>query len=175
LFSEGRLDEWQRYGVEMQITLAHIGGKGGKAGPKSNYEALTRLYVERIGPYFPCSVEVFASEAAFLGWLAAPRQSGKAARVAALPVLLDSRGKQMSSTEFAAWLGARRDQGLQHVVFAIGPADGWAETGKAGAAEGMKFSLGPMTMAHELARVVLAEQVYRACTILAGHPYHSGH
>jgi 23S rRNA (pseudouridine1915-N3)-methyltransferase len=154
----------------MQVTLAHIGGKGGKAGPKSNYEALTRMYVERIGPYFPCSVEVFATEAAFMGWIAAPKQSGKAARVAALPVLLDSRGKQMVSTEFAAWLGARRDQGVQHVVFAIGPADGWSA-----AAEGMKLSLGLMTMAHELARVVLAEQVYRAATILAGHPYHSGH
>jgi 23S rRNA (pseudouridine1915-N3)-methyltransferase len=154
----------------MQITLAHIGGKGGKAGPKSNYEALTRMYVERVGAYFPCSVEVFATEAAFLAWLAAPRGTGKVGRVAALAVLLDSRGKQMSSTEFAAWLGMKRDQGLQHVVFAIGPADGWSAS-----VEGMKLSLGLMTMAHELARVVLAEQVYRACTILAGHPYHSGH
>jgi 23S rRNA (pseudouridine1915-N3)-methyltransferase len=156
----------------MQITLAHIGGKGGKAGPKSGYEALTRMYVERIGPYFPCAVEVFATEAAFLGWLAAPRQSGKAARVAALPVLLDSRGKVMASTEFAVWIGARRDQGLQHVVFAIGPADGWSAAVPGGT---MMLSLGAMTMAHELARLVLAEQVYRAATILAGHPYHSGH
>ena len=158
----------------MQITLAHIGGKAGKAGPKSNYEALTRMYVERIVPYFPCAVEVFATEAAFLSWLAAPRQSGKAARVAALPVLLDSRGKQMASTEFAGWMGARRDQGLQHVVFAIGPADGWSAAATSGAGV-MMLSLGVMTMAHELARLVLAEQVYRSATILAGHPYHSGH
>jgi 23S rRNA (pseudouridine1915-N3)-methyltransferase len=161
----------------MQITLAHIGAKGGKAGPKAQYEVLTRLYLDRIAAYFPCQTEAFAAEAAFLGWLAAPRQSGKAARVAALPVLLDSRGKQMTSTEFAAWLGARRDQGVQHVVFAIGPADGWSDAAKAAAAgqAGMLWSFGAITMAHELARLVLSEQVYRACTILAGHPYHSGH
>ena len=159
-------------GIALQITLAHIGAKGGKAGPKSNYEALARMYVERISPYYSCTVEVFATETAFLGWLGAPRQPGKAGRVAALPVLLDSRGKQMRSTEFANWLGARRDQGVQHVVFAVGPADGWSAAVPAGT---MMLSFGVMTMAHELARVVLAEQVYRACTILAGHPYHSGH
>jgi 23S rRNA (pseudouridine1915-N3)-methyltransferase len=157
----------------MQITLAHIGGKAGKTGPKSNYEALTRLYIDRIVPYFPCTAEVFPTEAAFLTWLAAPRQSGKATRVAALPMFLDSRGKQMTSTDFATWLGTRRDQGLQHIVLAIGPADGWSPAATATGAT--TLSLGPMTMAHELARLVLAEQVYRACTILAGHPYHSGH
>ena len=161
----------------MQLTLAHIGPKSGKSGPKSNYEALTRLYLDRIAPCHPIQSEAFSSEAAFLAWLAQPKQSGKAARLPALPVLLDSRGRQLASTEFAQWIGARRDQGTQHIVFAIGPADGWSQAARALAQTppALLLSFGPITMAHELARLVLAEQIYRACTILAGHPDHSGH
>jgi 23S rRNA (pseudouridine1915-N3)-methyltransferase len=159
----------------MQLTLAHIGPKAGKSGAKSNYEALTRLYLDRIAPYYPIQAEAFSTEAAFLAWLGQPKQSGKAARLPAVPVLLDSRGRQLVSTEFAQWIGARRDQGTQHIVFAIGPADGWSESARTLGSPGMLLSFGAMTMAHELARLVLAEQLYRACTILAGHPYHSGH
>jgi 23S rRNA (pseudouridine1915-N3)-methyltransferase len=92
-----------------------------------------------------------------------------------LPViaLLDSRGRQMTSEAFAAWLGVRRDEGAQHIVFAIGPASGWSDAARQRAH--LQLSFGPMTMAHALARLVLAEQVYRAFTILAGHPYHCGH
>jgi 23S rRNA (pseudouridine1915-N3)-methyltransferase len=57
------------------------------------------------------------------------------------------------------------------IVFAIGPASGWSERRLAQTV----LSLGPMTLPHELARLVLAEQIYRAFTILAGHPYHIGH
>jgi 23S rRNA (pseudouridine1915-N3)-methyltransferase len=103
-----------------------------------------------------------------LAWLA--RQQG---RTAAVFVVLDSRGRQMTSEAFAAWLGARRDQGNQHIVFAIGPANGWSQAAKDKAQ--LLLSLGPMTMAHSLARLVMAEQLYRAFTILSGHPYHSGH
>jgi len=93
--------------------------------------------------------------------------------VPALAVLLDSRGRSMTSEAFAAWLGARRDEGVQHVVFAIGPASGWSDAARKRA--GLLLSLGPMTLAHSLARLVLAEQIYRAFTILSGHPYHTGH
>ena len=79
----------------------------------------------------------------------------------------------MTSEAFAAWLGERRDQGAQHIVFAIGPANGWSQAAREQAH--MLLSLGPMTMAHSLARVVVAEQLYRAFTILTGHPYHAGH
>ena len=82
----------------------------------------------------------------------------------------------MTSEALATWLGTRRDEGAQHVVFAIGPADGWSEPARAEAVRrGGLLSLGPMTLAHSLARLVMAEQIYRACTILAGHPYHMGH
>jgi 23S rRNA (pseudouridine1915-N3)-methyltransferase len=81
----------------------------------------------------------------------------------------------MTSEALAAWLGERRNQGVQHIVFAIGPADGWSEETRTQAARrGELLSLGPMTLAHQLARLVMAEQIYRACTILTGHPYHRG-
>jgi 23S rRNA (pseudouridine1915-N3)-methyltransferase len=87
--------------------------------------------------------------------------------------MLDSRGESFSSEALAKWLGSRRDAGQQTIVFAVGPASGWS----AGAQrQGQTLlSLGPMTLPHELARLVLAEQIYRAFTILAGHPYHTGH
>jgi 23S rRNA (pseudouridine1915-N3)-methyltransferase len=79
----------------------------------------------------------------------------------------------MTSEAFAAWVGQRRDEGAQHLVFAIGPASGWSSSALDRAQ--LKLSFGPMTMAHALARLVLAEQLYRATTILTGHPYHAGH
>jgi len=94
-------------------------------------------------------------------------------RAPVVTVLLDSRGKQMNSEAFAQWLGRQRDTATQQIVFAIGPADGWSDTSRKAAT--LLLSLGPLTLAHALARVVLAEQLYRAFTILAGHPYHSGH
>ena len=105
-----------------------------------------------------------------LEWLAKLR-----GRTEAAVMLLDGRGRQMTSETLAQWLGKRRDDGTQHVVFAVGPADGWSEEARAeGARGGGLLSLGPMTLAHSLARLVMAEQIYRACTILTGHPYHRG-
>ena len=160
----------------MLLTLAHIGPKTPKSGDKAHYDTLTRLYLDRIAPYHPIQTEAFPTEAAFLAWLQKSRS-----RTPILPILLDSRGRQLSSTEFAHWLGARRDQGAQHLVFAIGPPDGWSPparetvSGQPGLQSGLLLSFGPITLPRELARLVLAEQLYRACTILAGHPYHSGH
>jgi 23S rRNA (pseudouridine1915-N3)-methyltransferase len=165
----------------MLLTLAHIGPKSPKSGDKAAYETLTSLYLDRIQPYIRTQPEAFSTEAAFLTWLTRPKQSGSqsrtSTRVPFLPVFLDSRGRQFSSRELATWLGGRRDQGAQHIVFAIGPPDGWSETSRelASSQSGLLLSFGPITMPHELARLVLAEQLYRACTILAGHPYHSGH
>jgi 23S rRNA (pseudouridine1915-N3)-methyltransferase len=155
----------------MQLTLAHIGPKPPKSGAKAAYDTLTTLYLDRINPYYPIQTQAFPTEAAYLTWLA--RHSGPLSktRTPALIILLDSRGKQLASSEFAAWLGARRDQGAQHLIFAIGPPDGWSQT----TVSTLVLSFGPITLPHELARLVLAEQLYRACTILAGHPYHSGH
>jgi 23S rRNA (pseudouridine1915-N3)-methyltransferase len=125
-------------------------------------------YVSRIARYNPCDSQSFESEKALLDWL--DRQQG---RVRAHVILLDSRGQQYSSEEFASQMGRLRDEGAQKVVLAIGPADGWSAAARERA--NLLLSLGRMTLPHQLARVVLAEQVYRAFTILAGHPYHSGH
>ena len=87
--------------------------------------------------------------------------------------ILDSRGKQLSSEEFAQYLQDYQDRNPQPLILAIGPADGFSDEMRTAA--NSAISLGKMTMAHELARVVLLEQVYRAFTILKGHPYHTGH
>jgi 23S rRNA (pseudouridine1915-N3)-methyltransferase len=156
-----------RYGIllSMNLTLAHIGAH---SGSKDGLDALVQLYLERCSTFAHCRTEVFRTEKALLEWLG--RQQG---RTPAVAVLLDSRGKQMTSEAFAGWLGARRDEGAQHMVFAIGPASGWSDEARKRAQ--LLLSLGPMTLAHALARVVMAEQIYRAFTILTGHPYHGGH
>lgn len=132
------------------------------------YDDATALYLKRLQGYVKIDVSSFSSEEGLLG--AVERLRG---RVAPLLVLLDSRGKAYSSKEFAGWLQRERDAGRQAVVFAIGPASGWSDAAKQRA--DLLLSLGSMTLPHELARVVLLEQVYRAFTIMAGHPYHLGH
>jgi 23S rRNA (pseudouridine1915-N3)-methyltransferase len=131
-------------------------------------ETLAADYIARASRYIPCTTHFHDSESALLTWL--DRQS---ARTAPVLILLDSRGKQLSSEDFAAHLGRLRDAGTQSLILAIGPADGWSTAARSRA--GLILSFGPITLPHELARVVLAEQLYRALTILAGHPYHSGH
>lgn len=84
-------------------------------------------------------------------------------------VLLDAGGKQFESREFAAWLGERRDRGTREIVFLCGDAGGFPDEIRARASE--KLSLSTLTMPHEFARVILAEQIYRGFAILAGHPY----
>lgn len=107
---------------------------------------------------------------------ASQRRADEAARLVAqaegagIAVLLDERGKTFDSAAFAAWLGARRDEGQKSVAFLIGGPDGHGEAALARST--LKLSLGPMTLPHGLARIVLAEQLYRAATILSGHPYH---
>jgi 23S rRNA (pseudouridine1915-N3)-methyltransferase len=151
--------------LPMNLILAHIGTR---TGSKDDVDGLTAAYLERCSGFARCRTETFRTEEAMLDWL--ERQQG---RTPALAVLLDSRGRQMSSEAFASWLGARRDEGTQQIVFAVGPASGWSEVARQRAR--LLLSLGPMTMAHALARLVMAEQIYRAFTILTGHPYHGGH
>ena len=85
-------------------------------------------------------------------------------------VLLDERGKQLSSEEFAAILGRWRDDGVREARFVLGAADGHSKDERSRA--DLLLAMGAMTWPHLLARAMLAEQLYRATTILAGHPYH---
>jgi 23S rRNA (pseudouridine1915-N3)-methyltransferase len=85
-------------------------------------------------------------------------------------VLLDERGRQLTSEEFAILLGRWRDEGMREARFIIGAADGHGEAARAGA--DLLLGFGAMTWPHLLARAMLAEQLWRATSILAGHPYH---
>jgi 23S rRNA (pseudouridine1915-N3)-methyltransferase len=148
----------------VKIILAAIAPRS-RSGP---FEELVSEYLSRLQPYAPAEAQLFRSSVAFFE--ATEKQK---ARTAPLLVLLDPRGKQLSSEQLAQWIGRQRDEGQQQLVFAIGPADGWSDEERRRAA--LLLSLGPMTLPHELARVVLSEQVYRAFTIMSGHPYHCGH
>lgn len=85
-------------------------------------------------------------------------------------VLLDAKGKGMTSEDFADFLGVLRDAGTRDLAFVIGGPDGLGVL--PGKKSGRSLAFGPQTWPHLLARVLLSEQIYRAMTILAGHPYH---
>lgn len=145
----------------MKITLASVAVRG----RSERFDGLAAEYLERAQVYAGAEAQVFKSTAALFEWL--DRLKG---RTSPLLVMLDERGKQFSSPAFAEWLRSQREQGRRHVIFALGPADGWSSADRSRA--GLLLSLGPMTLPHEFARVLISEQIYRAFTILAGHPYH---
>jgi 23S rRNA (pseudouridine1915-N3)-methyltransferase len=84
-------------------------------------------------------------------------------------VLLDADGARLDSAQFASWLGRCRDGGVRELVFLCGAAEGFPAALASRATK--HIALSPMTFSHELARVMLAEQIYRAFALLAGHPY----
>lgn len=85
-------------------------------------------------------------------------------------VMLDERGRQLSSEEFAALLGKWRDEGVREARFLIGAADGHGNDARDKA--DLLIAFGAMTWPHMMARAMLAEQLWRATSIIAGHPYH---
>jgi len=88
---------------------------------------------------------------------------------AATVILLDAAGKSYDSSALAKWLGELRDRGTRELIFLCGDADGFPDELRGRAQQ--KLSLSAMTFSHELARVMLAEQLYRAFAILSGSPY----
>ncbi len=142
-------------------------------------QALTEEYLKRISRYVEVESVALRDEAALMqisgrstGTKSGARPGTKPAAKSTL-ILMDSRGKEFSSEQFARFLGDYQDRNPLPLVFAVGGADGFSDAARAAAHH--TISLGKMTLAHELARVILLEQVYRAFTILKGHPYHSGH
>jgi 23S rRNA (pseudouridine1915-N3)-methyltransferase len=118
-------------------------------------------YVKRIGRQSPIEVTEVRDGAAAVKKLDAER--------AATVVMLDAAGKGFTSEAFAKWLGEHRDRGTRELIFLCGDADGFPDQLRW--RELPKFSLSGMTFSHELARVMLAEQIYRAFAILSGSPY----
>ena len=150
----------------MKAQIAFVANR--KQAKHEALDALTKEYVQRASRMAPVESVAFASESALL------EEAGRStSRAKAHLVLFDSRGDMLTSEDFAALLGRWRDAGMARVMCCVGPADGWSKEAL-GRADRV-VALGRMTLPHELARVVVAEQVYRALTILAGHPYHSGH
>lgn len=147
----------------MKLTLAWIGKTKNSA-----VESLTDEYLKRLRQYAETDGVAVKDEAALLKLCGRDRRATRRRLV-----LLDTRGKQLSSEEFAQFIREHQERNPLPLVLAVGAADGFtAET--LGHAD-FTLSLGKMTLAHELARVVLLEQIYRAFTILKGHPYHLGH
>ncbi len=151
----------------MKVILAWISPRRGRS-KEPEYESLLNRYLQRARAFVEITPLQAGSEQQLLDRI--DRLTGRTAPVL---FLLDSRGASWSSDELARQLRSLRDASTQHLVFAIGPPDGWSA--QAHARGHRLLSLGPLTLPHELARVVLAEQIYRAFSILAGHPYHSRH
>jgi 23S rRNA (pseudouridine1915-N3)-methyltransferase len=158
----------------MRIGLFAVGRL--KAGPEKD---LAARYLDRFAKSGPAiglelgkMVEVAESRAAN----AQTRKREEAALLEkALPtdavlVLLDERGKAIGSEDFAGLIGRWRDDGKREVMIAIGGADG-LEPALHARADAV-LCLGKLTWPHQLVRILIAEQLYRATTILSGHPYH---
>ncbi len=118
-------------------------------------------YVKRIGRYSPIEVNEVRDAEAAIKRLDAGR--------AATAILLDADGKSQDSESLARWLSEQRDRGTREIIFICGDADGFPDPLRKRVAQ--KLSLSPMTYSHELARVMLVEQLYRAFSILSGSPY----
>lgn len=158
----------------MRLTILSIGRL--KAGPE---QELCARYLDRlsragpaIGLEFASLVELPESRAAAV----AERKRDEAKRLAAsLPeraaiVVLDERGRTLSTAEWSDWIARRRDDGARDLAIVIGGPDGLDEELRAGAA--LALSFGRLTWPHQLVRVMLAEQLYRVTAVLSGHPYH---
>ena len=148
----------------VKIKVAWIG--------KTREPAIARLtdeYLKRISRYVQVEGVGLRDEADLLAKFGKDAKSGTKCSL----VLMDSAGKEFTSEQLAKFLGDYRDSNPLALVFAVGGADGFATETKSAASR--LISLGKITLPHDLARVVLLEQIYRGFTILKGHPYHSGH
>jgi 23S rRNA (pseudouridine1915-N3)-methyltransferase len=157
----------------MRLTIAAVGRlkEGGEA-------ELVLRYVQRasagrtvsLGPLLIKEIPEGRQAAAVARKADEARRLLHAIGDADVRVVLDVAGRAMSSDAFARLIASKRDEGARSMAFLIGGPDGHGEAALEGA--NLKLSLGAMTLPHGLARVVLAEQIYRAVTILLGHPYH---
>jgi 23S rRNA (pseudouridine1915-N3)-methyltransferase len=118
-------------------------------------------YVKRISRHLPIEVTEVRDGDAAIKKLDADR--------AVTAVLLDAAGKSLTSEAFAKWLGELRDRGTREIIFVCGDADGFPDALRDRVPQ--RVSLSAMTYSHELARAMLAEQLYRAFAILSGSPY----
>jgi len=160
----------------MRITVAAVG-----RGRDSPEQGLCDVFWERataLGPRLGITKLDFVIVDVSRNATVAARRDEEAAKLQRLlptpshRVALDEAGQSLSSEAFAGHLGKLRDRGCRDLVFIIGGPDGLAPALKQAAQERLAF--GPQTWPHLMVRAMLAEQIYRALAILAGHPYHRG-
>ncbi len=156
----------------MKIVLAAVGRL--KDGPE---RALADRYIERagqagralsLGPV--TTIELVESRAAQAGQRKREEAEALAARLPSRFIALDERGRDLDSAAFAQLLGRLRDEGEQALGLVIGGPDGLDASLRDRAFTSLSF--GRMTWPHQVVRILAAEQLYRAMTILSGHPYH---
>lgn len=153
----------------MRVTLAAVGQRM----PGWVSEGFSD-YIRRLRPRLPVElIEIPAAKRGSGDVARAMGEEGKrllaAIRAGDHVVALDERGRQRTSVELSQWLGQRQQAGSD-LTFLVGGADGFAPEVLARANE--RWSLSSLTLPHALVRVVFAEQIYRAVTLLDGHPYH---
>jgi 23S rRNA (pseudouridine1915-N3)-methyltransferase len=144
-------------GPERELVERYL-ARATKAGRALSLDFAVREFPESAAPRAP---DRLAAEGSAL--------AGAVPAGAAL-VALDERGKGLGSAEFAALIARLRDGGRRELVFLVGGPDGLDPALRKKAESIVSF--GPMTLPHQLVRVLVAEQLYRATTILSGHPYH---
>ena len=149
----GRLKDAERELCERYVERFDAAGRALKLGP---------LQISEIPESRAATAELRKTDEA--------QRLLKAATGAEVTIALDGGGLSLSSETFAHLVAKERDGGARMMAFLVGGPDGHAD--QALAAGKLRLSLGPMTLPHGLARIVLAEQLYRAATILSGHPYH---
>jgi 23S rRNA (pseudouridine1915-N3)-methyltransferase len=147
----------EKWHCAMRIQLVFLGKTR-----RTEIRALVNDYVGRIRRYAEIEVSELRPESA-----ASIKRLDTSA--SGTMVLLDAAGKQFSSEQFAEWIRSCRDRADRNLIFLCGAAEGFPETLAKRAS--LRISLSPLTFSHELARAMLAEQIYRAFAILAGHPY----
>ena len=161
----------------MRITVAAV-GQSRQAAPEQGLAEDYRKRAAALGAKLGFSKLDFVTVATSRAANSAARMDEEAKKLTArLPsaahcIVLDEKGRSLSSEAFAKHLGALRDRGIRDLTFLIGGPDGLSPSLRGNAAESLAF--GPQTWPHQLVQTMLAEQIYRAFTILAGHPYHRG-
>jgi 23S rRNA (pseudouridine1915-N3)-methyltransferase len=155
----------------MQLKILWIGRTR-----NASIRALTGDYLERLCHFFPCEVVEVRDASRVRGLRGSDLLAAEAEEISRrMPagckaVVLDGAGEEMSSEEFSSWIGSELNRGTRAIVFVIGGPSGIHE-GIRGSAQ-LRISLGRMTWTHEMCRVLLLEQLYRAACILRNIPYH---
>ncbi len=124
------------------------------------FESQLNGYIRRSQPFLPLEYLALRS-------MAALRDKADAQRV-----VVDERGEQPNSRELAGWIRDWRDRGIRQIDFLVGDAHGFTDTDRQAATR--VLGLSRLTLPHRIAQLLVVEQLYRAGTILAGHPYHHG-